>query len=83
MNFSHANKTRYCWILVKTLNKSCLKVSVIFIGEYPPPPPKKKAQFFYFNNRNGIEDEKHFLMQCMEDAIILDRNFIGELSIRF
>ena len=63
MNLSHANKTRYCWILVKTLNKSCLKVSVIFIDEHTLP----KAQLFYFNKRNGIEDEKHvLLMQCME-----------------
>ena len=77
MNFSHANKTRYCWILVKTFE------SFGHFYRRVPPPPKKKAQFFYFINRNGIEDEKHFLMQCMEDAIILDRNFIGELSIRF
>ena len=62
MNVSHANKTRYCWILVKTLNNPRLKDSVIFIGEHP----LTKAQFFYFNKRNGIEDQKHFLIQCME-----------------
>ena len=33
-----------------------------FIGKHPLP----KAQLFYFNKRNGIEDEKHFLIQCME-----------------
>ena len=54
MNLSHANKTRYCWILVKTLNKSCLKVSVILQASTPS------------RKRNSFTLTKETVIQCME-----------------